>query len=71
MKSKLSSFLPQHVQVKTNILLPLIALSLTLLGSSAFAIPARILIVRHAEKPMDSNDPNLSPKGTVIVGQVY
>jgi broad specificity phosphatase PhoE len=32
-------------------------------SSSVFAIPARILIIRHAEKSTDSNDINLSAKG--------
>lgn len=34
-----------------------------LLAAPTFAVPARILIIRHGEKPADSSNPNLSPQG--------
>ena len=32
-------------------------------GVAASSTPARVLIIRHGEKPSDPNDQNLSPKG--------
>ncbi len=37
--------------------------SLSLMASTSLATPARVLIIRHAEKPADPSNPDLSPKG--------
>lgn len=38
-------------------------LTLVIIGVSAFALPTRVMIIRHAEKPTDPTDPHLSPVG--------
>ncbi len=43
-----------------SVLLAFVVLFLT---SPTFAIPARVLIIRHGEKPADSSNKDLSPKG--------
>lgn len=48
-----------------SITLPMTFLIALFCGANAFAIPARVLIIRHAEKPSDANDPNLSAKGAL------
>ena len=41
----------------------LLAFVVLFLTSSTFAIPARVLIIRHGEKPADASNEDLSPKG--------
>lgn len=46
-----------------SIMKNLIFISILFISLFSNALPSRVLIIRHGEKPADSNDPNLTPQG--------
>jgi hypothetical protein len=49
---------------------PLVLFLLFATALSAHAQPARVILIRHAEKPVDADDPNLSAEGRTHAQQL-